>query len=129
MTRRPSFLASVLAGFEKQAATDSKSKSKKNDTASLMPPSPIEIENESLSDQLENIQLKMQLRQAIQAQQAVAQQDQQAAEEQAQQEQMAQMQQMGMDPNGGAGMGGMNPATQAGTPALPTSPTDMIGAQ
>mgnify|MGYP000123777811 CR=1 FL=1 len=121
-------LSGVFSGFvyelDKLAAA-SDSKAKKPD-ATAMPPSPLEAENEQLTAQLENLQLKMQLRQALQAQQAVAAQDQQAAEQQAQEQ--AQAQQSEQQQAQQAMQAPFNPSIAA-SGVLPTSPTDMIGAQ
>jgi hypothetical protein len=79
-----------------------------------MPTSPLQIENQALTEELQNIQLKLQLRQMRQAEQAMAQQDMQQA--------MA------------AQMGGGQPQQQggqmqmpSGLPGGPTSPQEMVG--
>lgn len=125
MDRFDHIFGGMCAEFQKLAAESSK---KKTDAATAMPPTPLESENELLSQQLENLSLKMQLRQAMMAQQAVSAQDQQAAEEEAAQQQQ-QAQQAEMDQNQQM-MGMMNPAMAASKPpALAQNPQDMIGAK
>ncbi len=81
------------------------------------PTSPLQIENDALMEQIQNIQLKLQLRQMQQAQGAIAQSEQQAMlEEQQQQEQQQQMQ---FPPAPGRGM------PQAG--GAPIDPQSMVG--
>jgi hypothetical protein len=79
-----------------------------------MPTSPLQIENQALTEELQNIQLKLQLRQMRQAEQAMAQQDMQQA-------MAAQMGGQGQ-PQGGGQM-----QMPSGLPGGPTSPQEMVG--
>lgn len=117
-------------GLAKLAASDS-GKRKPAGQAVEMPASPVAMENQSLQEQLDNLNLKMQLRQAGQAWTAAQTQDQMLAE-QAQMEQAGGQQgqpQQGQPQPGGANPFMKNPAVKGGGVGLPTSPQDMIGAQ
>ena len=81
------------------------------------PTSPLQIENDALMEQIQNIQLKLQLRQMQQAQGAIAQSEQQAMLE----EQQQQQQQMQFPPAPGRGM------PQPG--GAPIDPQSMVGGQ
>ncbi len=114
-----------VATLEKRAAdAATKPKPKSNDPSMMLPPSPLDMENEELGKRLQNVQIKLQLRQALQVMQAQAQMDQQQAQ---------QSQQGGPPPPGqaqivpSANPMADNPSLTAPPPGLPTSPQQMAG--
>lgn len=122
----------VADAFRDELAKTAAEAKKKPAGAVEMPASPVAMENMSLQEQLDNLNLHMQLRQATQAWQAAQQQD---AEQQAQ----GAAQQQGGAPPGAppgtpmAARPGMNPfmknpAVNGAPTGLPGSPTEMIGA-
>lgn len=111
------------------APADNKSSGSKSQAqAPAMPPSPMEAENEQLRAMLENLSLKMQVRQAQQALSAAQQQDA-AAQQQAEAEQEMALQQQAQQKAQEQVMGKI-PVVQTGQPpaqATPDSPQAMVG--